>query len=87
MPAPKGTAAGKGGAPNQLGRGPGQKRPVPKMGNFFVCYRYNEKNGCSRQQQGQGCKGPARQVFAHACTFVKQNGDYCLGYHTKLQHK
>jgi hypothetical protein len=83
----KGQTNSGGRAQNRPGSGPGQKRPPPKMGNFFVCYRYNEKNGCDRQLQGQGCKGPNGQVFAHACTYVKQTGDYCLGYHSKIQHK
>ncbi len=86
-PTPRGSGQGGGRAPNRPGGGPGQKRPPPKMGSFFVCYRYNEKNGCDRQLQGQVCKGPNGQVFAHACTAVKQNGEYCLGNHTKQQHK
>jgi hypothetical protein len=65
---------------------PGAEEASTKEGEFFfVCYRFNEKNGCDRQLQGQGCKGPKGQVFVHACTFVKQSGEYCLRYHIKLQ--
>lgn len=87
VPAPKGPG-GPGSRPaNKPGGWQGNKRPPPKVGSIFVCYRYNDPVGCNRQQQGQGCKGLKGQVFAHACAAIKQNGDYCLGGHSKQQHK
>jgi hypothetical protein len=62
------------------------RRPPARVGSIFVCYRFNEK-GCVRQLQGQGCTTPGGQLFAHACNAVKPNGEYCLGNHSKPQHK
>jgi hypothetical protein len=62
------------------------KRAPARVGSVFVCYKFNE-NGCPRQLQGQGCVTPGGQLFAHACNAVKMNGEYCLGNHSKSQHK
>jgi len=63
------------------------KQAVAKVGNSFVCHRYNEGTGCPRFPQGQGCRGKNNQVFAHNCNFQKPDGTFCLGIHPRTQHK
>lgn len=61
----------------------GFKMKVCKVGSLYVCHRYNDPPGCARTAQGQGCKTPKGQVFAHNCNFLKKNGEFCLAVHPR----
>ncbi len=67
--------------------GPGMVRPQPQIGGLFVCYAFNDQAGCQRPKQGQGCRMANGQVFVHACTARKANGEWCLNGHSRQQHK
>lgn len=61
----------------------GFRMNVCKVGSLYVCHRFNDPPGCAREVQGQGCKTPKGQAFAHNCNFLKNNGEYCLAAHPR----
>ena len=66
---------------------PGIVRAQPQVGGLYVCYAFNDLAGCQRPKQGQGCRLTNGQVFIHACTARKANGEWCLANHSRQQHK
>lgn len=69
------------------GGGGASVQAQPRVAGMFVCYKFNDSQGCQRTPQGQGCKLATGQVFVHACTAKKTDGSWCLGNHSRQQHK
>ena len=54
----------------------------------LVCFNYNQRQGCTRQQASRdACKDSAGRSYAHYCNFYdKARGGFCLAMHPRCMN-
>lgn len=92
--APAGSSSGSnsGGRGQGGSRGGGQSRARPANSSpravhngRLVCFNYNQRQGCTRQQASRdACKDASGKVYAHYCNFFdKARNAFCLAMHPR----